>query len=45
MRDCYRKIVQSEKRSSGSARIEDDHHKWKHYGIMEFLRDTSLVSK
>ncbi|XP_077262616.1 uncharacterized protein LOC143897674 isoform X2 [Temnothorax americanus] len=44
LRDTYRKIVQSEQYlPSGSGRNEnEDRHKWKHYNIMEFLRDTSL---
>ncbi|XP_036148746.1 uncharacterized protein LOC118647615 [Monomorium pharaonis] len=44
LRDTYCKIVQSEQYlPSGSGRNEnEDRHKWKHYDIMEFLRDTSL---
>lgn len=45
LRDTYRKIVQSEQYlRSGSGRNDEneDRHKWKHYDIMEFLRDTSL---
>ncbi|KYN05957.1 hypothetical protein ALC62_03103 [Cyphomyrmex costatus] len=47
LRDTYRKIVQSEQNlPSGSGRIEnEDCHKWKHYDIMEFLRDTSLTKE
>ncbi|TGZ37843.1 hypothetical protein DBV15_04807 [Temnothorax longispinosus] len=44
LRDTYRKIVQSEQYlPSGSGRNKNENrHKWKHYDIMEFLRDTSL---
>lgn len=44
LRDTYRKIIHSEHHPSGSART-DDGHKWKHYDIMEFLRDNTDLIK
>ena len=42
LRDRYRKIIQSEQRASGSARIESK-EQWKHYDLMNFLRDSCLI--
>lgn len=42
LRDTYRKIIQAEQHASGSARI-DLKEKWKHYGVMDFLRDSCLI--
>ncbi|XP_077264785.1 uncharacterized protein LOC143898874 isoform X2 [Temnothorax americanus] len=42
LRDTYRKIVQTEQHASGSARIEPK-EKWKHYDVMNFLRDSCLI--
>lgn len=42
LRDTYRKLIQAEQHASGSARI-DVKDKWKHYDVMEFLRDSCLI--
>ncbi|XP_011704855.1 PREDICTED: uncharacterized protein LOC105460113 [Wasmannia auropunctata] len=43
LHDTYRKIVQSEKRPSGSARKADSAvQKWPHYHSMSFLKDSCL---
>ncbi|XP_020298222.1 uncharacterized protein LOC109862568 [Pseudomyrmex gracilis] len=44
LHDAYRRIIQSENLSSGSARPPPT-KKWHHYDSMEFLRDFCLVKK
>lgn len=38
LRDTHRRIVQTEQKAGGCAKV--DAPKWKHYEIMEFLRDS-----